>query len=441
MRPRLIAIAVGLGLLAVPAAGAGIAEAKPGTFAGSLGLRVPKGADASVRAISRANRTVTETREVGRRGRFSLRLKPGTYLVVGTVVPKPGGGRVALQRVGVSLKSGQVRKRTSLKKRKRKRRRARPAYVQERGQVTPGRVAVEIPPLTGTSRGDWGALRGGVDDMLITDVVLGSDNCGTTVIEVERRADILRELAFQQSPYVDPSTRMERNFALGDVEVKGNMTESGDNAVVSLDIVDKATGDSLGRLEATLRRDTPFEDLEDLGKRLTEELCKLSDVYEVTLDVNGEGRFATHSGSGRIHAVIRAKRGQPGAGPWEGDGALAWSAVSFTSFSAPCVTVNPVVPTVGWSVTITNAGDDTLQVNWSPGGNDMATASMDCPGDPDPPPIPGQPGPSLIQTGPMSFTVPYAGGTQAITGGLSDGGDGFFNTGSMTVKPSGVARR
>jgi len=41
----------------------------------------------------------------------------------------------------------------------------------------------------------------------------------------------------------------------------------------------------------------------------------------------------------------------------------------------------------------------------------------------------------------MSFTVPYAGGTQAITGGLSDGGDGFFNTGSMTVKPSGVARR
>jgi hypothetical protein len=96
------------------------------------------------------------------------------------------------------------------------------------------------------------------------------------------------------------------------------------------------------------------------------------------------------------------------------------------------------VPTIGWSVKITDAGDQ-LMVNWSRDRDDSATASVDCPGDPyDPPPIPGQPGPALLNTGPQSFPMPYEGGTMPISGGVQDGGDGFFNDGTITVKPIGI---
>lgn len=81
-------------------------------------------------------------------------------------------------------------------------------------------------------------------------------------------------------------------------------------------------------------------------------------------------------------------------------------------------------------------------MTWLRDGNDGATGSVDChptsPGDPDPPPIPGMPGVALLDTGPESFYVPYAGGTQAVSGTVADGGDGFFNTGSITVTPAGI---
>ena len=56
----------------------------------------------------------------------------------------------------------------------------------------------------------------------------------------------------------------------------------------------------------------------------------------------------------------------------------------------------------------------------------------------DPPPIPGQPGPALINTGPQIVPLPYAGGAMPINGGVQDGGDGFFNDGTLTVKPIGI---
>jgi hypothetical protein len=71
----------------------------------------------------------------------------------------------------------------------------------------------------------------------------------------------------------------------------------------------------------------------------------------------------------------------------------------------------------------------------------MATASVDCPpqGDPpyDPPPIPGQPGPSLVGFGPMAFELPAEGGSQPLGGGVELGGDGFFNDGTLSVVRTG----
>ena len=96
--------------------------------------------------------------------------------------------------------------------------------------------------------------------------------------------------------------------------------------------------------------------------------------------------------------------------------------------------------TVPWNVTLTNLGNGDMLVEWGVAGNDMATASITCPGDPPSPAIPGQPGPSLLQTAPTQFQLPVAGGVQPLSGGFTDGGDGWVNTGTITVRPAGVAR-
>jgi hypothetical protein len=45
---------------------------------------------------------------------------------------------------------------------------------------------------------------------------------------------------------------------------------------------------------------------------------------------------------------------------------------------------------------------------------------------------------ALLNTGPETFLVPYAGGIRALSGTVASGADGFFNTGSMTVRPAGI---
>jgi hypothetical protein len=433
-------------LLAVAALAATTApaSARPGSFAGSLGVKVPKGAEADVRAVNRATGTVAAARPVGRTGRFRLSLAPGMYLVVGTVVTKRG--KVVQKRIGVSLKSGQKRKRTSLtaRKRKRKRGRARASFVQERGNVTPGRIAVEIPNVTGsTGDRDWDAFKGGINDLMMVDVLNARDDCGTAVIEVDRRAELIKELEFQQSPYVDASTRRTRNLIVGDVELRGSISRAaGGDAKVAMTIVDKRTGKTLGVRETVLDRAEWPDQLETLAKQFAGDLCKLSDVFAVTLDVNGEGRFATHSAAGALHVTLRARRNEPGRKVWRATGPLRWTNVTFATKIAECPLIDYVIPTISWSVTIIDVGDGQLQVTWTRDGNDGTTASVDCrpgsPGDPDPPPVPGMPGTALLITGPESFLVPYAGGTHAVSGIVADGGDGFFDTGSITVTPAGI---
>jgi hypothetical protein len=432
-----VSLAVALSLAAADA------SAKPGTFAGSIGIKVPKGAEAGIRAVNRATGTVAAARPVGRSGRFSLSLAPGQYLVVGTVMTKQG--KVLQKRIGVSLKSGQRRKRSSLKARKRKRRGARPraAFVQELGNVTPGRLAVELPKVTGsTGDPDWDALSGGIEDFMMTEFVEVT-KCGTAVIEFERRAELLKGLEFEMSPYVDPATRPKRNLVIADIQLRSSISAAPrGGAKIAMRIVDSTTGKTLGTRETTLGREDWAGPLEVIAKKISDDICKLSDVYEVTLDVSGEGRFATHSGTGAIHQTLRARRNDPTETVWRASGPLQWGAVTFATNIPECPMIDYIIPSVTWSVTITDAGSDQLQVTWASGGNDSTTASVDChptgPGDPDPPPIPGQPGVALLNTGPGTFVVPNAGGAQLVSGIVSDGGDGFFNSGQVTVTPAGV---
>jgi hypothetical protein len=426
-------------VLLLPAAAQ--AAAKPGVFAGTLGVKVPKGGHATVRAIDAASGTVVAARDVGRTGAFSLSLPPGPYIVRGVVLPRRGP--VITKAIPVSLKAGQRRTHTKLTARKRPRprpkkpgTRAQARFVTERGNVRLGSVAVGIYQFAGPAGGDLGAFAIGFHDLLITDVI---EKAGTrckghvTVREVARMTELLREFELGKSPYADKSTFPERNLIILDVAIRGRITELPDGTAKALvTITDDRTGAKLGELDAPLGKDV-FAGEDKLAGQVVDKLCALSETFEVTLDVSGQGRFATHDAAGTMHAVLLARRT---GDEWTASGPLQWMNVAFTP-KLDCTYVDVLVPQITWSVKITDAGNG-LSLAWTRSGNDGVTASVDCPGDPDPPPIPGQPGPSLVAIDPVSFPLPYAGGTTALSGGVQDGGDGFFNTGTIKVRPAGI---
>ncbi|MBJ7331594.1 MAG: hypothetical protein JHC95_16995 [Solirubrobacteraceae bacterium] len=441
MRAPLLVLLVLALLVAAPVASA---APKPGVFSGSLGVTVPKGAQADVRAVNRADATVTESGQVSRRGAFTLKLPPGAYTVLGTIVPREG--RPTLVRSAVTLKAGQKRAKANLKKKRKPR--ARAAYAQELGQVTPGRIALGIPTFTGPPSGDLHYLAKGLSALTVTDLVGGYVNtpCKLTVVEIERRAEVLKELEFQQSPYVDPSTRLTRNLILHDIEVRGTLTPVGSDGdfTVTMRLVETATGKEVGKVEKSVTsNDQVFEQLEDASQALADELCKFSDVYKVTLNASGRGNFATHSGSGTVTSTLNARRAKKDEMVWTDSGPFQWGSLSVATKIAECPLLAPIAPAVTWSATLRLSGEQ-LQVSWDLAGNDMATATVDCvpsgKDDPDPPPIPGMPVVSLLNTAPRQFTVPVAGGIQPIAGSVAEGADGFFDDGTIEIKPGGVRR-
>jgi hypothetical protein len=178
--------------------------------------------------------------------------------------------------------------------------------------------------------------------------------------------------------------------------------------------------------------------VEYVRKMALDRLDKQPCNYTVTLNINGRGTFATHDASGQLAVSVTPSAAGPGH--WTGTVPAGWSSLVFTS-KTECPYVSPVSGgTFTVDLQLTPAGP--LLVTWSTdAAGGMATASVDCPpeGDPpsDPPPIPGQAGVALIGVVPMTFELPAEGGSQPITGGFSDGGDGFFNDGILTVVRTG----
>lgn len=433
---------------AVAAPSAGAAEPRPGTFAGSLGVKVPAGAAASVRAIDRSTGAILKAVDVGRTGRFSLSLPPGAYAIAGTIVPRKG--RVVSQSlVGLTLRAGQRRTKASLKnaKRVKKRRqapRARAAFAQEGGKLSPGTLAVAIPAFTGLT-GDGALLQKGLTDLVMTELVQAAgadDGCSLVVRESTRIDEVLKELAFQQSKYVDPKTRSKRALIVPDVEVRGTLTEAGGSIAYVLRLVDPRNNEELGLVSGSFASGETIGKAEEIARSVKDELCKLSDLYEVKLVASGAGTFATHDATGRLSSTLGAVRSRSvGDGQiWRDAGTLIWEDVVFTT-KTECEYIDQRPGLLPWSVVISDRGDGTLNVavNAAEGGvESLTTASVVCPGDPPSPPIPGQPGPSFVQLLPVAFTVPYAGGSHPIASEVTSGADGFRNAGTITVTPKGV---
>lgn len=166
--------------------------------------------------------------------------------------------------------------------------------------------------------------------------------------------------------------------------------------------------------------------------------CCGVDRYEVVFSSRGEGHFGAYDAFGQLEVRLVAGRtnGDPTTPPsaWAGVGAAVWTQVILVSNSPPCTYALPVGADV-LNVMITDQGHDTIKLDWYAPNAANLTATIDCPpsGDYDPPPIPGQPALALIGVAPASFTLPAAGGTQSISGGVS--GTGWSNNGTITVTP------
>ncbi len=174
----------------------------------------------------------------------------------------------------------------------------------------------------------------------------------------------------------------------------------------------------------------------------------IPDAYDVALDLNGLGRFATHDATGTMNATWQAKRDDAaGAVRWTGGARTAWANLAATTKTPGCPLDTPVDGAGTLSVTVVaNDKGDAVTVTLGYGAGTVGAASVlqssftvRCDGDPPPPPVPGMPGPSLVDLGPLTFTLPITGGTQALATGpeVQDGGDGFFTTGTLKLTPAG----
>ena len=159
----------------------------------------------------------------------------------------------------------------------------------------------------------------------------------------------------------------------------------------------------------------------------------------MTLDDHETGNFATHSGTGRLVATLRLV---PVAGSdparWTASGPLTWSEVTSTSKVDICTLIDPL-SNGAWTVTATQSGPDAIKIDLDFSADTRILWTIHCvPPPPDPPfDSPGQPTVNVLALKPLTFTVPTAGGVQALAGSVVDGADGFTTAGTLTVTPVG----
>lgn len=224
----LVAILVSLML------GAGGASAATATVSGTVttpASKIPsaKTSQANVLAMNVDSGAYGDADTADSRGRYSLKLQPGKWALISSLVV-PGKRASSFLSAAIVAKPGQHRalpltlkqfKKPRKKKRRKKpghHRRAQPAAgasnINPRdGREYPG-VAIAVKEFGAVGAGSEIAVgAAGMDDMLVTDLV-NSTKCAITVVEWARRGEIEQEIALQHSEYFDPATAVEEGHLI-----------------------------------------------------------------------------------------------------------------------------------------------------------------------------------------------------------------------------------
>ena len=398
-----------------------------------------------IRAFEAGSARVVAKATASPTGAFRLALPLGGYVLATTITPKRGPSSAVVQRViALTLARGQRRGAVQIAKPTAKASaatgpQARAAYSQESGAITPGAIAFSVENFTGAT-GELGVMNRGLSDLLQTDLV--SAPCRHAEVANSRdRVLVERELTFQKSKYVDPSTRVTRNFVLPDIVVSGRLHNHGNNLDYVLLLTDSRTGATLETVSGSLSGSDIFGAEQSLAARLAKRLCSYGEVFEVTFIGTGTGTFATHSVTGTLSAeAITAKPvAKDGQGPtrWEGSAPVSWTGVSARS-NTDCA-YGDFVSGGTWSAKLARVGSG-LQVQWFADKGATGTATAVCPtGDGGTVSIPGQPTTSLIGSEPGTFILP-TNAKQQVTGGLMNQDGGWNNTLELKVRTLRVQR-
>ena len=405
------------------------AIAETGTLSGKLAdgkLPSATAGRAIVRAIRVTDGRVLAAAAVPLSGGWKLSLDPGYYVLSASTVTatKTVDAIAPVQRVRESrtTRTTVSLKRTKTPRAKKKKKRRRSA----RSAATPS-AAVGVKPFSG-SDADLGR---GIANMVIEELTNArSGDCAATVVEVEHRADVLKEIALANSGLVAPGSRVPSGHLIDPaVYIQGTVDHNGSTTSWNLDIVDAATGDRIGGDSGTANGTDIFNAPAGIAQRLLDQIC--GGDYQVVVDINAMVVAGSLVGTGLANTVVKA-RPVAGAEPpsaWAGQEDFTIQAMSYNTGVPEC-SVSAAPPTGHVNVEIKRSSTPgMIELTW--GGQTFGTADMVCLTNGGPVAVPGSAPPLLpfMLIAPTVIILPESGGTQSVSGGAG----GYINNGTVTV--------
>ena len=120
-------------------------------------------------------------------------------------------------------------------------------------------------------------------DLVLGDVLQSGEPCKLRLIEWARRGDVLKEIEFGQTPYVDKATAPKKGQLLQpDVFVDGAVSTTADSMTWSIQAREASTGAVLAEDKGTGKQSDHVKISEGIGKRLASKLCKKNAGYRIT---------------------------------------------------------------------------------------------------------------------------------------------------------------
>jgi hypothetical protein len=277
----------------------------------------PGAGAAVVRAVNPLTGLIVAASDVRANGTWSLRLPNGRYTVLATVVPLNGPIRTATSPIVQARGAKPTRLRVSLRRQRAPKvpRRTQKARIDFGNAPTPGAPVIAVKALD-TTAPTPGYVGKGMADLLITDLVSGSEQCTPRVREYERIADVEAEIAFSNSKYGDPATRIPRGQLLTiDLFVEGSIANGADGSRSwTLRLRDASTGKTVGGDSVSLPPGGDFMEAEEQSvRRLLDQICGGS--YDINLTLRTDANFATHTASGTLNTTFTARGSNIGKSP------------------------------------------------------------------------------------------------------------------------------
>lgn len=387
----------------------------------------------TVRAINPRTGVIVTSADVRRNGAWVMLVPNGVYTVLARIVRLHGASQTAITPF-IRVKGSRPKTVKVSLKRKRAPKVRRANEVTGLPIRTPGAPIVAVRYLTGPPPNYLGK---GMSDLLVTDIVQGNPRCTPTVVEWERRAEVIAEIELSNSRFGDPATRIPRGRILKpELFVEGSLTEAADGSISwAVQLRDAASGKIVGGDATTLPPNGDFFEAEQqLANRLLDQIC--GGTYDINLTLHTDANFATHASGGNLNVTLTATGSKVGKSPprvFNATTTAGYQGVTWASKTDCSYATEPAIPgTIGFTLTITPGG--LLHVVWTGSAELRTLGTVTCPNPGGAPAvIPGQPGPSLILPTPQAFDLPVDGGQQTVGGGFTDGADGWTHAGTIII--------